>query len=191
MLGEIWQRIKYWREEDRISPENPLTHWRLYFSSSMRELCRKKFKHFGKGAELRPHVFVGGCSNISIGDNVVVRPNTILFANSFKEYNGPGAITIEDGVLMGPSIQMFTNKHNFADVGRPIFDQGKEEPKNIMIKSGSWIGAGTIILPGVTIGKNAVIGAGSVVTKSIPDYSLAVGAPARVIKDLKNLDKKI
>ena len=189
MLGEILQRIKYWREEDRISPENPLTHWRLYFPSSMRKLCRRKFKHFGLGAELRPQVFVGGCSNISIGDNVVVRPNTILFANSFVEYNGLGSITIEDGVLMGPAIQMFTNKHTFADMGKPISDQGRDEPKDIIIKSGSWIGAGTIILPGVTIGKNVVIGAGSVVTKSIPDYSLAVGVPARVIKDLKSKDQ--
>ncbi len=182
MFREVIQRIRYWRHEDRISPENPLTHWRLYFRATMTKLCRKKFKHFGAGAELRPFVFAGGCSNISIGDNVVVRPNTILFANSFSAYNGRGSITIEDGVLLGPSIQFFTNKHRFADPSVPIIDQGVEPPENILVKKGAWIGAGTIILPGVTIGRNAVVGAGSVVTRDIPDCALAVGAPAKVIR---------
>lgn len=187
MLGEIWQRIKYWRGEDRISPENPLTHWRLYFRSSMIKLCQKKFKHFGKDAELRPHVFMGGCSNISIGARVIIRPNSIFFTHSAKDYDGKGSITIEDDVLLGPSIQIFTNKHRFVNPEIAIIDQGIEDPKDVIIKKGSWIGAGTIILPGVTIGRNVVIGAGSVVTKDIPDQTLAVGAPARVIKNLKSL----
>ncbi len=182
MLREIVQRLTYWRREDRISPENPLTHWRLYFRTSMTKLCRRKFKHFGRNAELRPFVFAGGCSNISIGDNVVVRPNTILFAHSVSEYNGRGSITIEDNVLFGPSIQMFTGKHVFSDPTMPIIDQGVEEPKDIVIKKGSWIGAGTIILPGVTIGENAVVGAGSVVTKDVPARTLSAGVPAKVIR---------
>ena len=148
----------------------------------MTKLCRKKFKHFGKNAELRPHVFAGGCSNISIGDNVVIRPNTILFANPFSQFGGRGSITIEDDVLFGPSVQMFTGKHRFSDPTAPIIEQGLEEPKNIVIKKGSWIGAGAIILPGVTIGERVVIGAGSVVTRDIPDGALAVGVPAKVIR---------
>lgn len=186
MLREIIQRIKYWRQEDRISPENPLGHWRLYFRSSMTKLCQKKFKHFGAGAEFRPHAYASGCSNISIGARVVVRPNSIFFANSFDEYNGKGSITIEDDVLLGPSIQIFTNKHIFSNPNLSIIDQGMEEPKDVVIKKGSWVGAGVIIVPGVTIGNNTVIGAGSVVTKDIPDHTLAVGAPARVIRDLEN-----
>ncbi len=182
MFREIAKRIRYWHHEDRISPENPLTHWRLYFRTSMTNLCRKKFKHFGANAELRPFVFAGGCSNISIGANVIVRPNTILFANSRNERGGRGSITIEDGVLLGPALQFFTNKHRFSDPAVPISEQGIEPPEDIVIKRGAWIGAGTVILPGVTIGRNAVIGAGSVVTKNIPDCALAVGAPAKVIR---------
>lgn len=191
MLHEFIERIKYWRKEDRISPENPLSHWRLFFHSTMIKLCKKKFKHFGTGAELRPQVYISGCSNISIGDRVVIRPNSIFFTHSFSEYNGKGSITIEDDVLLGPAIQIFTNKHIFANPNIPIIEQGTEEPRDVVIRKGAWIGAGVIIVPGVTIGSNAVIGAGSVVTKDIPSQTLAVGVPARVIKDLKNSSKQV
>lgn len=145
-------------------------------------LCRRKLKRFGNNAEIRPFAFVGGCSNISIGDNVVIRPLSVLFANPVSEFNGKGSITIEDNVLFGPAVRLFTGKHRFSDVTVPISVQGVEIPQDIVIRTGSWIGAGTTILPGVTIGRNAVIGAGSVVTRNIPDGALAVGAPAQVIR---------
>lgn len=185
MLGEIWNRIKYWRQEDRISPENPLTHWKLYFRSSMSKLGRKKFKHFGENAEIRPHSFIGGCSNISIGKNVVIRPGSMLLTNSSSEFNGLGSITIEDNVLFGPDVKMFTGKHRFSDPATSIIDQGLENPRNILIKEGSWIGAGVIILPGVTVGSNSVVGSGSVVNKDVPDNVLVVGVPAKMVRDLR------
>lgn len=181
MITDFVRRIRYWQREDRISPENPLTHWRLYFRGSMTRLCRKRFKHFGENAELRPHVFIAGCSNISIGKDVVVRPNSILFACPESVGGGGGSITIEDGVLLGPSVKMFTSRHRFADPEIPIIDQGMEDPEDIVVRKGCWIGAGAIILPGVTIGEHAVVGAGSVVTRDVPARTLAVGVPARVI----------
>jgi acetyltransferase-like isoleucine patch superfamily enzyme len=185
MLVEIWNRIKYWRQEDRISPENPLTHWKLYFRSAMFKLCKKKFKHFGENSELRPHVFIGGCSNISIGKNVVIRPSSMLLTNSSDQFEGMGSITIEDNVLFGPDVKMFTGKHSFSDPVVPIIDQGLEAPRNILIKEGSWIGAGVIILPGVTVGSNSVVGSGSVVNKDVPDNVLVVGVPAKMVRDLR------
>lgn len=187
MFSELAKRTKYWRREDRISPENPLSHWRLYFPTSMAKICRQKLKHFGVDAEVRPHVFLSGCSNISIGARVVVRPNSIFFTYSAKEWGDKGLIVIEDDVLLGPSIQIYTSQHRFSNPDISIIDQGIEEPKPVVIKKGAWIGAGVIILQGVTIGTNAVVGAGSVVTKDIPDHTLAVGSPARVIKDLKKI----
>jgi len=183
------KRIKYWHNEDRISPENPLNHWRLYFRPLMIKICKKKFKHFGKNAELRPFSFMGGCSNISIGDRVVIRPNSIFFANSIND-NGLGSITVEDDVLLGPAIQIYTDKHKFIQLDKSIIDQGIEESKDVIIKKGAWIGAGTIIVPGVTIGENAVIGAGSVVTRDVPGRTLAVGNPARFIRDLRDSNKQ-
>lgn len=186
MFKEIIQRIKYWHREDRISPENPLTHWRLYFTTTMRTLCAKRLKHFGEHAEVRPGAYIGNCSNVSIGARVVVRPLSILFASSPLDYAGKGSIIIEDGVLLGPAVSIYTNKHRFADAAVPIINQGTETGENVVIERGAWIGAGTIILPGVTVGRNAVIGAGSVVTKDIPEYTLAVGVPAKVIRHLSN-----
>jgi acetyltransferase-like isoleucine patch superfamily enzyme len=71
-ISEIYQRIKFWTNADRIGPDVLLTHWRLHFKSTMRGLCVKKFKHFGVGADFRPGAYAEACSKISIGENVVI-----------------------------------------------------------------------------------------------------------------------
>ena len=71
--------------------------------------------------------------------------------------------------------------HGYEDVSRPISQQSQPE-RAVVIGDGSWLGYGTVVLPGVTIGKHVVIGANSVVTHNIPDYSVAVGSPARVVR---------
>lgn len=181
-IQEILDRIKFWQNADRIGPDILLTHWRLFFKSTMRALCVKKFKHFGYGAEFRPGAYAEACSKIVIGNDVVIRPGTFLFADPTE---GGGGIFIEDKVLIGPGVHFYTNNHEFSNVNKPIFDQGYPEPKlsnSITLRRGSWIGAGVIILPGIEIGENAVVGAGSVVTKSIPSYTVVAGNPARIIK---------
>ncbi len=183
-IPEIFSRIKFWNNEDRIGPDILLTHWRLHFKSTMKSLCINKFKHFGLGAEFRPGSYAVACSKISIGNNVVIRPGTFLFADPA---DGGGSITIEDKVSIGPGVHFYTNNHKFSDVSQFIYDQGYPEPTendSIILKKGCWVGAAAIILPGVTIGENAVIGAGSVVTKNIPAFTVAVGNPAKVIKSI-------
>ena len=71
--------------------------------------------------------------------------------------------------------------HGYEDVSRPISQQSQPE-RAVVIGDGSWLGYGAVVLPGVTIGKHVVIGANAVVTQDIPDYSVAVGSPARVIR---------
>jgi acetyltransferase-like isoleucine patch superfamily enzyme len=185
-LPEIFSRIKYWNNADRIGPDILLTHWRLYFKSTMKKLCDKKFKHFGVGAEFRPGAYAEACSKISIGANVVIRPGSFLFADPT---DGGGGIVIEDKVSIGPGVHFYTNNHKFSDPSQAIYDQGYPEPTendSIILKKGCWVGAAVIILPGVTVGENAVIGAGSVVTKNIPAFTVAIGNPARVIKSIKD-----
>ncbi len=100
-----------------------------------------------------------------------------VFANHGLTMMSVGTITIEDGVMMGPEVGLFTVNH---------------EPKNIRvirtgeihIKKNAWIGARVNILPGVTNGENAIVGAGSIVTKDVPDNAVVVGNPARVVKEL-------
>ena len=184
-LPEIFSRIKFWNNADRIGPDILLTHWRLYFKSTMKSLCIRKFKHFGEGAEFRPGAYAEACSKISIGDNVVIRPGTFLFADPTC---GGGSIVIEDDVLIGPGVHFYTNNHKYSDASQPIYYQGYPDPTvrdSIILKKGCWIGAAAVILPGVTVGENTAIGAGSVVTKNIPAFSVAVGNPAKVIKSIK------
>jgi acetyltransferase-like isoleucine patch superfamily enzyme len=177
-IRELINRFDYWAKADRIGPDFPLTHWKLHFESSMRKLCKKKFLKFDDGAVVRPGVYAEACSKISIGKSVVIRPGTFLFADPSPD---GGGITIEDFVLIGPCVQFYTNNHNFSDSKLPIFFQGyppATQSDSILIKEGAWIGAGSIILPGVVIGENAVVGAGSVVTKSISPGAVVGGVPA-------------
>ena len=181
ILKELFERMKFWRTADRLGPDMPLTHFMLFFPSLMEKLCRKKFKHFGKGAEFRPGAYAISCSKISIGDRVVIRPGTMLFADARP---GGAGISIEDNVMLGSGVHFYCQNHRFDDPNRPLIDQGYYDSKQIMLKNGCWIGANAILLPGVTIGKNAVVGAGSVVTNDVPDGVIAAGNPARVIKKI-------
>jgi acetyltransferase-like isoleucine patch superfamily enzyme len=114
-------------------------------------------------------------AGIRLGQRVFVGEGCIM--------RGQGGIWIGDNVLFGPGVQVLAVDHVFTDPTRPIMQQGITAV-GIRIEDGCWIGAGAIILDGVTIGRGACIGAGAVVTTSIPAHGLAVGVPARVIRDL-------
>ena len=106
---------------------------------------------------------------VKIGKGVYINADCLMMAR--------GGITIEDDAQLAANIQLITNNHDFYD--RPILPC-----KPILICKGAWVGAGVTILPGIRIGKHAVVGAASVVTKDVPDYAVAVGNPARIIKML-------
>ena len=112
----------------------------------------------------------GACvSTVKIGNGVFINSNCLMMAR--------GGITIEDGVQIAANVQLISNNHD-------PYDLKVLTCKPVLIKKDAWIGAGATILPGVCIGKHAVIGASSVVTHDVPDYGVAVGNPARVIKML-------
>lgn len=92
-----------------------------------------------------------------------------------------GPVTIGNDVRLAQNITLSGLNHNYEDVNRPIHIQGVSTA-SISIGDGTWIGANVVVLAGVTIGKNCVVAAGSVVTKDIPNYAVAVGNPARVLK---------
>ncbi|MCL1057796.1 hypothetical protein L2729_07240 [Shewanella gelidimarina] len=94
-------------------------------------------------------------------------------------------ITIEDFVSIGSGVHIYTSNHEFSDTTRPIFEQGHREVQPVVVEKGAWIGANAIILPGVTVGMNSVVGAGSVVTKDVVAFTVVAGQPSRVIKQLK------
>ncbi|WP_436414228.1 acyltransferase [Petrimonas sp.] len=181
MFVEIFKRIKFWNSADRIGPDIPTTHWKLFFRSTMLKLCKKKFLFFSNTAEIRPGSYIIGCSQISIGDNVVIRPHVQMHGetSSLSE-----SISIEDNVLVGCGVHFYVENHKFDNPDLDIICQGHSLAKPILIQKGSWIGANAIILPGVTIGRNTVVAAGSVVTKSFGPNLVIGGVPARIIKKI-------
>ena len=112
----------------------------------------------------------GACvSRMKIGKGVFINSGLLAMAR--------GGITIEDGTQIAANVQLISNNHD-------PYDLSVLTCKPVLIKKAAWIGAGASILPGVRIGKHAIVGAASVVTKDVPDYAVAVGNPARVIKYL-------
>jgi len=132
--------------------------------------------NIGKNVKIRPTVLLRDANRIYLGDGTMLNHNNILWAGKQK-----AEIRIGKNVILGPNVQIIAFNHEFSDSSLLIVDQGYREA-NIIIGENVWIGAGSIILPGVTVGDNTIIGAGSVVTKTMPPNSICVGNPAKVIK---------
>ncbi len=183
MISRIINKVQFWIFENRIGPDMPLTHWLLYFRGGSSWLCQKKFKSFGANSSVRPGVYVVASDRIEIGDNVTLRPGTMLHADPREDGAG---IRIEDKVLIGSSVHIYVDTHAYDRTDKAIYDQGFYDSKEVHLKEGCWIGANAVILPGVTIGRNSVVGASSVVTKSVPDCCIYAGNPAKLIKKINN-----
>ncbi|SDG85706.1 DapH/DapD/GlmU-related protein [Chitinophaga filiformis] len=108
---------------------------------------------------------------ISLGKNV--------FINHACSFLDMGGITIEDDVLIGPKVNLITENHPLDPANRRTL-----VTKPIVIKRNAWLGAGVTILPGVTVGENAVVAAGAVVSRDVPDNTIVAGVPAKVVKSV-------
>ncbi|MBO4498702.1 MAG: acetyltransferase [Bacteroidaceae bacterium] len=132
----------------------------------------KVFDSCGDNVNIERGAYFGNGSGISIGNNSCLGVNCIVGT----------PVDIGDHVIMGPDVIIYTVNHETSRTDIPIGDQGMTEPRKVMIGSDVWIGARTIILPGVNVGNGSVIAAGSVVSHNVPEYSIVGGVPAKVIK---------
>ena len=114
--------------------------------------------------------------NNAVGDIVIGNHTRIGVGNTII-----GPVTIGNKVNLAQNVVISGLNHNFEDIEKAIAEQGVST-SNTVISSNVWIGANSVVLPGVHVGKHVVVGAGSVVSRDIPDYCVAVGNPARVIK---------
>lgn len=113
-------------------------------------------------------------SNIIIGDNVKI--------GAFNRYACCEKIIIEDNAGMAAYVHITDHSHDYRDVNTHFLKQGLIHKGPVIIGEGSWIGLRCSILTGVTIGKNSIVGAGSIVTHDVPPYSVVAGAPAKIVK---------
>lgn len=125
--------------------------------------------NLGEGSYISAPVSGACLDRIKMGRNSSINSNLLAMAR--------GGIEIGNEVQIAANVQLITNNHD--EYERMILPC-----KPVVIDDGAWIGAGATILPGVRIGKHAIVGASSVVTKDVPDYAVVVGNPARIIKTL-------
>ncbi|MDM0473298.1 acyltransferase [Clostridium perfringens] len=183
---------------------------KLRFKGSKKRLfigCKTKIKHkshivLGDSIQIKDYVEINGlCKHgIRIGDNASIGKYTIIRGTGsiknlgyglelgknfgcgdFCFFGCSGGIKIGDNVIMGQNVRFHSQNHNFERIDIPIKNQGVNS-KGIIVGDDCWIGAGTTILDGVKIGRGCVIGANTLINSEIPEYSVVVGNPFRIIK---------
>ncbi len=170
--------------------------WRRSFSL----LAAGGFAEFGKGSVLEPPIRLENQGRIAIGRDVFVGPGSCL---QTLDPRGEVALEIGDGtniagtcvisaalhvrlgrsVLLARNVYIADHAHAFEDLSRPVLDQGVNDIRPIEIGDGAWLGQNVVVCPGVRIGRGAVIGANAVVRDDVPDHAVAVGVPARVVRE--------
>lgn len=139
------------------------------------------FSHIQSGAKIGKKCVLG--QNVNVGNNVVIG-NYVKIQNNVSVYEG---VTLEDYVFCGPSM-VFTNvkdpRSKYPQVGSQFYIK-------TLVKEGASLGANCTIVCGITIGKYAFVGAGSVVTRDVPDYALVVGNPAKIVGWVSEAGKKL
>jgi acetyltransferase-like isoleucine patch superfamily enzyme len=164
-------------------------------------IIARGFYHWGRNSVTVPPLRLNGERWISVGRGVYLGAGCWLNASMPNTMTGP-AITIGDrcsfagdcvisavsSVIIGPEVLLARNvyiadhDHAYSDTSRSILHQGVASVGKVVIDEGAWLGQNVVVTSGVRIGRGAVVGANSVVTRDVPDYSLAVGAPAKVVK---------
>ncbi len=131
--------------------------------------------HIGQNSIIEPPFYCSYGQNIYLGEHVYLNFLCAILDNN--------TVHIGNHVMIGPSVQLYTAAHPLQAEARI---QGWEIAKPIVIEDNVWVGGGAIILPGVRIGRNAVVGAGAVVTRNVPMNTVVAGNPARVIREIEH-----
>lgn len=150
----------------------------------------------GQSVYIGKHCSLKGKRHITLEDSVTVRPYTQIWSGGGTVRIGKGSeigercrisiansLDIGEKVLLSPNVYITDCDHEYRNISVPVIDQGiAQKGQTVSIGYGSYIGINAVIVGNVKIGKHCVIGANSVVTHNVPDYSVAVGSPAKVIK---------
>jgi len=135
-------------------------------------ICKGLFDKIGKNVNVEHGAFFGRGQGIGIDD----------FSGLGINCRVSGPLKIGKYCMMGPDVMIYTSNHQICRLDIPMILQGETAKREVVLEDDVWIGARAIILPGITIHKGAIIGAGAVVTKDVPSYAIVGGNPAKVIK---------
>jgi acetyltransferase-like isoleucine patch superfamily enzyme len=167
------------------------------------------FRGFGKRSVITPPFRFHNLRHIQVGNNVIINSNCwlqvvterptddlplLILQNEVSvgmnaTISAAKKIIIEDHVLLGRNVFITDHGHEYQDISVPIDGQGIGKSAEVRIGAQTWIGQNAVVLPGATIGRHCVIGANSVVNSSIPDYCVAAGTPARIIRRYDSMDR--
>lgn len=145
---------------------------------AIRAIVRELFGSSDETTFLNPPFYCDYGSNIHVGRNCFINYNCVILDNA--------PVRMGDNCLLAPNVAIYTAGHTLHPDARAL---GYEFGIGITLGDNVWVGGNTVICPGVHIGSNVVIGAGSVVTRDIPDWSLAVGNPCRVVRSITEEDR--
>lgn len=161
-------------------------------------LAARGFAEFGSGSVVEPPVRIAGERRIAVGSGVYVGAGSWLQAlpgegvvlrigdgtsmSGGAVVSAVASLVIGRNVLFARNVYVSDHNHAFEDAARPVLAQGVGVIAPVEIGDGAWLGENAVICPGVRIGRGAVVGANAVVTADVPDFSVAVGVPARVIR---------
>lgn len=147
----------------------------FYVQSEIKKL-KKSFGSCGDDVEIVYPFDIRGSRFIHIRDHVFIGPRVLMGAAEGAE------IFIGDSVILGPDVKLIAGDHRYDIRGTEIKDSGVGRLGQIRIRKGAWIGAGSIILRGVSIGEGSILGAGSVLTRDLPSDEIWAGNPAKLLK---------
>ena len=137
------------------------------------EILHQLLARIGQDSMIEPPFYCSYGRNTYLGDHVYLNFSCTILDNN--------EVHIGNHVMVGPAVQIYTAAHPLEAESRI---QGWEVAKQIVIEDNAWLGGGAIVLPGVRIGRNAVVGAGAVVSRAVPANTVVAGNPARVIREI-------
>ncbi|NAY91638.1 acyltransferase [Muricauda sp. JGD-17] len=123
-------------------------------------------------AKFENGIYISNADKLRIGQHTRINENVFL----------QGEISIGDYVMIAPKAAIYTRTHVFSSIEKPMLLQGDTEPSPVIVEDDVWIGINAVILPGLTIGKGAIVGANAVVTENVEPYTIVGGVPAKTIK---------
>ena len=175
LAGETYNCLDPGLEAERVQTRALLRQYNLAEAGPEREaVLRRLLGHLGEGSIIEPPFYCAYGGNIHLGDHV--------FLNVLCTILDGAEVRIGNHVMIGPAVQVYTAAHHLQAASRI---QGWEVAKPIVIEDCVWVGGAAILLPGVRVGRNAVVGAGAVVTRDVPADTVVAGNPARVIRTIE------